>query len=285
MNRTITIITLLCLLLAPADSFAKKKKKKEKTTVEQTIAKPAEQKDETKDFVMSNPVKQLSGEWTVKKLRNKAVTTSERAYLNFDVKNSRLYGSNGCNVINGKFSLTDANITFADIVTTHNSCNNNSASRNIMKAIAETTNLIITEENGIEYLILRNKSNHELLRLKRHNFDFANGAWAVKEIDGEPITQNAMKLVIDTDQLSVHADTGCNIVNGIITIDSDKYHAIQFEDLISTRKMCKNINYETALLVALEQTVSARLDANSHLQLVDNKGKVVAVLEKLHMSK
>lgn len=286
MNKIITIITLLCLLFVPADSFAKKKKKKsKKTTVEQTIPVPAETKVEAKTFVLSNPVKQLSGEWTVKKLRNKAVTTSERAYLNFDVTNARLYGSNGCNVINGKFTLNGANITFADIITTHKSCSNSSASRNIIKAIAETTNLTISEEKGIEYLVLRNKSNHELLRLKRHDFTFANGAWTVKEIGGEPMTQCLMKLVIDTDQLSIHGDTGCNIVNGVITIDSDKHHAIQFEDLISTRKMCRNIAYETALLVALEQTVSARLSSDSMLQLVDNKGNVVAVLERLVISK
>ena len=133
--------------------------------------------------------------------------------------------------------------------------------------------------------MLRNKSNHELLRLKRHDFTFANGAWTVKEIGGEPMTQCLMKLVIDTDQLSIHGDTGCNIVNGVITIDSDKHHAIQFEDLISTRKMCRNIAYETALLVALEQTVSARLSSDSMLQLVDNKGNVVAVLERLVLSR
>ena len=208
MNKIITIITLLCLLFVPADSFAKKKKKKnKKTTVEQVVVTQPEVKEEAKTFALSNPVKQLSGEWTVKKLRNKAVTTSERAYLNFDVTNARLYGSNGCNVINGKFTLNGANITFADIITTHNSCSNSSASRNIIKAIAETTNLTISEEKGIEYLVLRNKSNHELLRLKRHDFTFANGAWTVKEIGGEPMTQCLMKLVIDTDQLSIHGDT------------------------------------------------------------------------------
>ena len=286
MNKIITIITLLCLVLAPADCFAKKKKKKiKKTNVEQVAAPQPEVKDEPKAFVLSNPVKQLSGEWTVKKYRGKAVNTGERAYLNFDVTNARLYGNNGCNVINGKFSINGANITFADIITTHNSCSNASTSRNIMKAIAETTNLAITEENGIEYLILRGKNNHELLRLKRHDFTFANGAWTVKEIGGEPLTKCVMKLVIDTDQLSIHADTGCNIVNGIITIDSDKHHAIQFEDLISTRKMCQNIAFETALLVALEQTVSARLNDNKQLQLVDNKGNVVAVLERLVLSR
>ena len=80
MNKIITIITLLCLLFVPADSFAKKKKKKnKKTTVEQVVVTQPEVKEEAKTFALSNPVKQLSGEWTVKKLRNKAVTTSERA--------------------------------------------------------------------------------------------------------------------------------------------------------------------------------------------------------------
>lgn len=284
MKKTISTILLLCLMLSPVTLSAKKKKQNKKTTVEQvqTAATPA--KEEVKVFALSNPVKQLAGEWTIKKLRGKNISTSERAYINFDVTNAKIYGSNGCNFINGKFSLNGTSITFSDITATHKSCNDHSASRNIMKAIAETGNLIINEENGIEYLVLRSKSNHELLRLKRNNFDFANGPWCVSEIAGESTSALDMRLVVDTDQLSIHGDTGCNIFNGIITIDGDKYHAIQFEDLISSRKPCENISYETALLVALEETVSARLDNDGRLLLIDNKGNVVAVFTQLKLS-
>lgn len=94
-----------------------------------------------------------------------------------------------------------------------------------------------------------------------------------------------MRLVIDTDQLSIHGNTGCNIINGVITIDGDKYHAIQFEDIVSTRKPCQNISNETALLVALEEAVSARLADKNTLQLIDNKGNVVATLSRLKITK
>ncbi len=272
-------------MLAPAGIEAKKKKKNKKTNIEQVATVAPEQKEEIKAFVLSNPTVQLSGEWTIKKVRNKNITTSERAYLNFDVTNARLYGSNGCNVINGAFALNGTGITFNHITTTHKSCNNNSASRNIMKAISETTNLLIEEEKGIEYLVLRSKNNHETLRLKRNNFDFANGAWTVKEIADADISNSDMRLVIDTDQLSIHGNTGCNIINGVITIDGDKYHAIQFEDIVSTRKPCQNISNETALLVALEEAVSARLADKNTLQLIDNKGNVVATLSRLKITK
>lgn len=284
MKKTISAILLMCLMLAPATISAKKKKQNKKTAVEQvqTAATPA--KEEVKVFVLSNPVKQLTGEWTIKKMRGKNINTTERAYINFDVTNARIYGNNGCNFINGKFLLNGTNIAFSDITTTHKYCNDHSASRNIMKAIAETGNLIINEENGIEYLVLRSKNNHELLRLKRNNFDFANGPWRVDEIAGESTTSLDMRLVIDTDQLSIHGDTGCNIFNGIITIDGDKYHAIQFEDLISSRKPCPDISSETALLVALEETVSTRLDNDGRLLLIDNKGNVVAKFSRLKIS-
>ncbi len=290
MRKSVTIITLLCLALSTADAnaaewfFKKKKKTKEKETIEEVQQEINAEDDKAKQFVITNPGKQFSGEWTIKKLKNKKISTEERAFLNFNTETGLLYGNNGCNVINGEFKLEGRHISFNNILTTSRECAYSSSSKNIMKALADVHELNIVEENGIEYLILLNKHSNELLYLKRHNFDFANGAWTVTEIDGELTNSNDVKIVIDTDQLKLHGNTGCNIINGEITIDSNKHHAIQFENITSTRKMCPNINRETALLVALEETVSIKLIDDNHINLIDNKGTAVVALKRLNLS-
>ena len=98
--------------MASAGIFGSKKKaqkRKTKQPVEQVVVqKPKEETPKT--FTLSDPVKQLSGEWTIIRVKNKKVSTEERPFLNFEIKSSRLYGNNGCNVINASFRL-DGNLS------------------------------------------------------------------------------------------------------------------------------------------------------------------------------
>ena len=98
-----------------------------------------------------------------------------------------------------------------------------------------------------------------------------------------PTEDKEVRLVIDTDQLKIHGCTGCNIVNGGIYIDTAKDRAIQFQQLISTRKMCPNMNTETALLVALEETCFCEKVNDNEIKLLDDKGDVKVVLTRLEL--
>ena len=94
--------------------------------------------------------------------------------------------------------------------------------------------------------------------LKGQNLAFMNGAWTVEEIDGESVEDKNVKLVIDLDQLTIHGNSGCNIVNGTVYIDYGKDWGVQFQQLLSTMKMCENIQTEKKLLVALELTETCK---------------------------
>lgn len=277
------------MALTPVFVEAKKKKKNKKTAVTEQTQAQSEAKDEKTETkitfaTISDAEKQLSGEWTIKTMRNKSVRTDTRAYLNFDIKNSKLYGSNGCNTINADldFSPTEGKLSILSMIASNNSCSAG-GHRNVMKALTEVAALQLKTEKGIEYLYLQNVRGHELIKLKRQNFDFINGVWTVTSIDDKPMAANHIRLVIDTDQMTLHGNTSCNIINGQITIDSDKDHAIQFDDINSSNHKCADIDTETALLVALEEVVSARQVSQSDISLVDNKNKVIVTLHKLYI--
>ena len=291
MNKTAIISAFLCLAMMPAMASAgifgskkKSQKRKTKQPVEQVVVqKPKEEAPKT--FTLSDPVKQLSGEWTIIRLKNKKVSTEERPFLNFEIKSSRLYGNNGCNVINASFRLDGNLISFANIAATSRECSHNSGSRGILKALSEVHSLTIEEIDGVEHLHLMNKSSHNLLTLVRKNYDSICGPWIVTDIEGEPTLTQELRIVIDTDQLKVHGNTGCNVINGDVVLDYERTGGIQFENIISTRKMGYNINRETALLIALEETVAMRQAGNSSIELLDKKGNIVAKLSRLDLKK
>ena len=83
--------------------------------------------------------------------------------------------------------------------------------------------------------------------------------------------------------VDTHGNSGCNIVNGTLYIDPDKDWAIQFQSLVSTRKMCPNMSVETALLVALEETEYCKEINNDEISLMDGKGNQTVVLRRLEL--
>lgn len=235
------------------------------------------------EIVINNPAKQVAGEWTFMSIKDKPVKTLERPFFTLDFSDNRFYGNNGCNVINGTFECDSSSIEFDNIISTMMACDNETSEQDVMKAFGEATSMKLFEKKDIKYLHLLAKNGHTLAILKEQNLNFMNGAWTVEEISGKKITDENVKLVIDLDQLSLHGNSGCNIVNGSIYIDYGKDWGVQFQQLISTMKMCENIKTETALLVALEETETCKPIDGNRIALYDNKGECVAVLKKLRL--
>lgn len=235
--------------------------------------------------LLTNPVEQLSGEWTFITIDKKKVGTLSRPFIAFDFQENRFYGNNGCNVINGNFKCEGSTVSFSDIISTRMACDNETPEHTVMKVFNDAVELRIKEENGIQYLHMFDKKGYELAVLKAQNLVFMNGAWTVEEIDGESVTDENVKLVIDLDQLTIHGNSGCNIVNGTVYIDYGKDWGVQFQQLISTMKMCENIQTEKRLLVALELTETCKPINDSQIALYDGKGECVAVLKRLHLEK
>ena len=286
MRKHIVIALLMAMLLAPATMDARKKKDKklEKRGVDvENVVNDVEQP--MREVAITNPAQQLYGEWDIVMMRNKKkVYTLERAYLYLDFAGgNKVYGNNGCNTINGTFQLSGNNLKFNDFITTNESCHNVTSEKTIMHALADVRRFTLEAQYNAQYLTLMNTKGNVVLVLKRHNLDAMNGAWLVKEINSENVSDLNMRLVIDAAMQTIHGDSGCNIINGIITLDPTKDMAIQFEDLQSDDHDCDEIDYETDLLLALESTESCKRINQYEMALLDNKGNIVIVLQRINL--
>ena len=285
MRKYIVIGILLAFLLAPANMDARKKKDKkmEKRVVEvENVIADVEQP--RREVAITNPAQQLYGEWDIVIMRKKKVYTLERAYLYLDFAGgNKVYGNNGCNTINGTFQLSGNNLKFNDFISTNESCHNVTSEKTIMHALADTRRYTLETQYNAQYLNLMNSKGNVILVLKRHNLDAMNGAWLIKEINNENVSELNMRVVIDAVMQTIHGDTGCNIINGIITLDPTKDMAIQFEDLHSSDHACEEIDNETALLLALESTESCKRINQYEMALLDNKGNIVIMLQRINL--
>ena len=285
MRKYIILSLLVAMLLAPAtmDARKKKDKKMEKrgVNVENVIA---DVEQPMREVAITNPAQQLYGEWDIVNLRKKKVYTLERAYLYLDFAGgNKVYGNNGCNTINGRFQLSGNNLKFEDFISSGESCRNVTNEKAIMHALADVRRFTLETQYNAQYLNLMNSKGVVVMVLKRHNLDAMNGAWLIKELNSEKVDELNMRVVIDAVMQTIHGDTGCNIINGIITLDPTKDMAIQFEDLHSTEHDCENIDFETDLLLALETTESCKRINQYEMALLDNKGNIVIVLQRINL--
>ena len=286
MRKYIVISILLAMLLAPATMDARKKKdkklEKRGINIENVVA---DVEQPMREVAVTDPAKQLYGEWDIVMLnKKKKVYTMDRAYLYLDFAGgNKVYGCNGCNTINGTFQLSGNNIKFNDFISTGESCRNVTNEKSIMHALADTRRFTLESQYNAQYLNLMNSKGNVVLVLKRHNLDAMNGPWLVKEINSENVSDLNMRLVVDAVMQTIHGNSGCNIINGIITLDPTKDMAIQFEDLVSDEHDCEEIEYETALLLALESTVSCKRINQHEMALLDNKGNIVIVLQRINL--
>ena len=285
MRKYIVLSLLIAILLAPATMDARKKKDKKYNKKTVNVEKVTANVDQPmREITITNPAQQLYGEWDIMTMRKKKVYTMERAYLYLDFAGgNKVYGNNGCNTINGTFQLKGNEIMFSDFISTERSCHNVTNEKTIMHSLADVRRYTLTTQYNAQYLNLMNAKGNVVLVLKRHNLDAMNGAWLVKEINSENVSEQNMRLVIDAVEKTIHGDTGCNIINGIITLDHTKDMAIQFEDLHSSQYECEAIKLETSLLLALERTESCKRINQNEMALLDNKGNIVLMLQRIFL--
>lgn len=281
MRKIVVFSVLLAMLAVSPNAHAwKKNKKYEKQVVTIEQATPQEL---PKPVVITQPAKQLYGEWTIIEVRKKEVFTQERPYIYLDFNGDKIYGNNGCNSINGGFALQGSNISFNNIISTRKSCHSTTPERTIMKALAEVQAYSVTSLYNVEYLNLKNAKGTVVMVLRRQNLDFLNGAWLVKEMGGTNVSERNVRVVIDVQMLTVNALTKCNIINGIVKIDPRKEFDVEFEDLKSSHNQCDDINTETQMLINMEETVSCKKINDSEMALLDHKGAIVIVLKRIDL--
>ncbi len=244
-----------------------------------TTAVEVNQNDEDKINVNADAI---GGEWNVFSVGGKKVTGEERPYINFNLEDHRIYGSNGCNIINGDFtSNSDSSLKIENMLTSMMSCPDAPFESEINLALDKARYFSVSKQGHEYYLVLLDESRKSLMTLRRHNMDYLNGSWEVEDINGHDNDNKDVQMVIDIFEQRIHGNTGCNILNGSLMIDPDKSNSIQFSNLTTTRMACPDMKTETAFLVALESVEFAKQAKNNTVIMTDKNGREMLRLKRI----
>ena len=225
----------------------------------------------------------VKGDWAIEKVNGKNAVGEKAPYLKFVPDEKRVYGNNGCNVINASYAYNpaDSTLSFGDVITTMMACGMEGITDYEVNAALGATKYYSWHLNGDDYyLTFYDADRSPVMELMHQNFQFLNGTWVVREISGQPVDVPDMKLVIDVDEGKLHGNTGCNIINGTLETDMDAANSISFQQIAMTRMACPEPNYETQLVVALEESVKAKALQGGKVALLDSENKTVLLLER-----
>lgn len=225
----------------------------------------------------------VKGDWAIENVNGKPVVGEKAPFLKFVPAEGKVYGNNGCNVINAeyKYNPEDSTISFSYLSSTMRLCHKEGLTDMEINMALDATRYYSWKLNGDDYYLTFYNENHEaIMGLMHQNFQFLNGTWAVKEISGEKVNVPKMKLVIDVDEGKIHGNTGCNVINGSLEINMDSANSISFQAISKTLMLCPFENYETQLLVALEEAMRAKPLLGGKVELLDSQDKPTLVLER-----
>lgn len=225
----------------------------------------------------------VKGDWAIEEVYGEHPKGLTAPFLKFVPAEKRVYGNNGCNVINAdyKYNPADSTLSFGHIAATMRLCDEEGLKESEIARALDATVRYTWDIRDSQYLLhLLDASGTEVMQLMHQNFDFLNGTWAVTSINGVAVDDPEVKLVIDVDEGRIHGNTGCNILNGSFEIDMEQANSISFSSLATTRRACDNPERQTALLVALEDAVSARPVDKDNVRFVNTSGETVMTLQR-----
>lgn len=258
----------------------------DKKTAETTPANKVESVEVTP---ISDVLKTFDGEWSIVEVNgeNVVVNGENHPQLTFTIEESQpgmvsVIGFNGCNYLNGAWNIKGSKIVPAgEFISTLKACPDAPYEYAVNQALSQADSYQFTDPSN---MVLLSTNATPLMKLRRHNLAFLNGAWRVTEIEGKAITAN-VRIVIDVDEHKIHGNAGCNVLNGDITVNLDKRDGIEFKNLATSRMMCPDIATEQAFLLALESVDNAAKGPAADTAVLKNAaGQTIISLKRLSTS-
>lgn len=249
-------------------------------TKNDTIQAP---KAESKVTELSGLARIVGGSWTIIQVGKTTIDRDEdMPYIVFVPGDGSFYANNGCNTLNGAYSISDDKILFHNVLTTMRLCPDVTFDHEINTIICDevATQLKISEVGSETILEFVSSAGKSLMSLRRGNLEFLNGQWNITSVAGLDSLKTAANVFFDLTDLKLHGNTGCNFINGEIYLDHRMANAVDFSNIITTLKMCQYPEQQTAILVALEETESAISDGADKVLLLDASGKILMELKK-----
>lgn len=292
--RTKTKICLAAISIMALSSCSVFQKNKMKNSEEETVEVKKESVLPTDRTEIVQPVSAvytsqeiskgiLKGDWAIESVNGNPAVGEKAPFIKFVPAEGKIYGNNGCNVINAeyKYNPEDSTLTFSYLSSTMRLCYKEGLSDTEINLALDATRYYKCELNDDNYyLTFYNEEKEPVMGLMHQNFQFLNGTWKVLEISGEKVNVPKMKLVIDVEEGKLHGNTGCNVINGTLEINMESANSISFQAIAKTMMLCPDESYETQLLVALEEAMKAQPLKGDKVELLDSQNKPVLLLER-----
>lgn len=237
----------------------------------------------------ANSVNAIAGKWfvrTVGSMTLSGIEDEEWPYLDFVSSEARFYGSDGCNVLNGEYKVSEnQTLSLSNVASTLRLCESDTLSYPMQTALNSVASFAISKNQfGTTQLALKNQNDKVVMTLTKSDIDFLNGAWQVVAINGKSIDVANARLIFDVVDGHISGNAGCNAINGDISRNPKVENSLQISNLITTLRSCPDLATESALLIALEEVVTAKTDGKEHVKLLDVSGKTSVRLKRLSRS-
>ena len=246
-------------------------------------SKPSK-KQATTAKVTDDAYSQLAGQWVIFQVGSTTIDRDEdMPYIIFDTTDKAFYANNGCNTLNGSYTINqDGRMSFHNVLSTMRLCPDVEFEGQINEVISEKAPVRyavekVGNESFFEFL---DKNGKALMRMRRGDIGFLNGQWDVESIRGLEKLEVPANIFFDLTEKTLHGNTGCNIVNGDIYMDHRMANAIDFSNMLTTRMACPYDTQQTAMLVALEETASVISDGRDKAMLLDANGQTLMTLRR-----
>ena len=223
---------------------------------------------------------ELNGTWIIKTAKGKTVIGDSPVEITFDLTNGRIYGNDGCNVINGTAFFENENgLRFESLISTMKACRPEVTDRTVLNALNETRSYkrADTKELSIKFCDEKGKS---VMTLEKRMVDLLNGSRKVTTIDGKKITEENPTMVIDIPEAKLSGFAGCNRMFGGISLDGTAF-GIAFTQVATTRMACPDMKTEQLFLSALGKVTGFYMIDNFHAALYQQPQTPIIIIEKV----
>ncbi|MDE6342792.1 MAG: META domain-containing protein, partial [Muribaculaceae bacterium] len=179
----------------------------------------------------------LDGDWAIMEVLGKKAVGETPPCIKFVPSENRMYGNNGCNVMNAtyKADYADGSLQFGNIATTMMMCGQTDITDvEVGQALGMTVRYTIDTADSDATMRLYDAAGKVVMTLMHRDFHFLDGTWKVVAIDGEKVDIDGMKLALDVDEKRMHGNTGCNIINGEFETDMDTANSISLSRICMT---------------------------------------------------
>lgn len=221
----------------------------------------------------------IAGHWIIDKVNNEAIDMDGRVFMDLDVKDLKMSGNSGCNIMNAEIQLGGKDkITFGPVASTRMMCEHMDVEGRVLDAVSQVRSFEYSAADGKKAVVLKNEKGEQVLSLvsKDDYFTASNmdGDWTIFSVKGEELQgmENIPTLSFDTAENKVYGNLGCNRCNGELVFDGADASKVKFDKMATTMMFCQDMEKEEAIKAALGAVVAFEFDDESNLLLKAEDG-------------